>query len=201
MTLSDLSLTRTWMGLLKLNSLSESPHKICLNIEVDLASLCVFFKCYFVILSSQFVHVRLLRVLNKDQSINQSINQWKFVCHRISTCFSSTAPFRFIAKQQTTYLTLPAGSLRWRQPRDRMQPIRFRRKRFRFRWCNSRSERTWRQEFSCCCCHLLTDKTRTPLVRYSDYNWLSNSTFNTNVLFIVWSHSSHSRKVSCLQQC
>jgi len=26
-------------------------------------------------LSSQFVHVRLLRVLNKDQSINQSINQ------------------------------------------------------------------------------------------------------------------------------
>jgi len=25
--------------------------------------VCVFFKCYFVILSSQFVHVRLLRVL------------------------------------------------------------------------------------------------------------------------------------------
>ena len=36
-----------------------------------------FFKCYFVILSSQFVHVRLLRVLNKDQSINQSL--WRFV--------------------------------------------------------------------------------------------------------------------------
>jgi len=40
-------------------------------LSVCLASLCVFFKCYFVILSSQFVHVRLLRVLNKDQSINQ----------------------------------------------------------------------------------------------------------------------------------
>jgi len=33
--------------------------------------------CYFVILSSQFVHVRLLRVLNKDQSINQSFCRHK----------------------------------------------------------------------------------------------------------------------------